>query len=53
MFFFSLPADFTPICTKDRMEGHDAGAECEEWFFCTKAIPAEDVEAAIAHGKRA
>lgn len=32
---------------KDRMEGHDEGVVCEDWFFCTKAIPAEDVESAI------
>ncbi len=32
---------------KDRMEGHDDGVECEDWFFCTKAIPAEQIESAI------
>lgn len=32
---------------KDRMEGHDEGVECEDWFFCTKAIPAEQIESAI------
>ena len=32
---------------KDRMEGHDDGVECEDWFFCTKAISAEQIESAI------
>lgn len=32
---------------KDRMDGHDAGVTCEDWFFCTRAIPAEQVESAI------
>ncbi len=32
---------------KDRMEGHDADVHCEDWFFCTKPIPAEEIEAAI------
>jgi peroxiredoxin (alkyl hydroperoxide reductase subunit C) len=32
---------------KDRMESHDESVECEDWFFCTKAIPAEDIESVI------
>ena len=32
---------------KERMDGHDAGVQCEDWFFCTKAIPAEDIESSI------
>lgn len=32
---------------KDRMEGAEEGVECVDWFFCTKAISAEDVEKAI------
>ena len=32
---------------KDRMDGKDSGVECEDWFFCTKAIPAEEIESAI------
>jgi len=31
----------------DRMAGAEEGVECEEWFFCTKEIPADEVEAAI------
>jgi len=31
----------------DRMGGRVDGVECEDWFFCTKDIPADDVEAAI------
>lgn len=33
---------------KDRMDGKDEGVVCEDWFFCTRAIPADEVEAAIA-----
>jgi len=32
---------------KDRMDGRDDGVVCEDWFFCTKAIPAEEIESAI------
>ncbi len=32
---------------KDRMDGKDDGVECEDWFFCTKPIPADDIEKAI------
>lgn len=32
---------------KDRMEGHDTDIHCEDWFFCTKPIPAEEIEVAI------
>ena len=31
----------------DRMGGRVDGVECEDWFFCTKEIAADDVEAAI------
>ena len=34
---------------KDRMDGHVTGVECEDWFFCTKAISEDEVEAAIRH----
>ena len=37
---------------KDRMESDDSGVECEDWFFCTKVIPAEEVEAAISRSRR-
>lgn len=30
----------------DRMSGAD-GVKCEDWFFCTREIPADEVEAAI------
>ena len=33
-----------------RMAGGDAGVTCEDWFFCTKEIPADEVEAAIRRG---
>jgi peroxiredoxin (alkyl hydroperoxide reductase subunit C) len=32
---------------KERMDGHDGDVQCEDWFFCTKAIPAEDIESSI------
>ncbi|MFZ2174088.1 MAG: peroxiredoxin [Rhodococcus sp. (in: high G+C Gram-positive bacteria)] len=31
----------------DRMAGAEEGVECEDWFFCTKAISEDDVEKAI------
>ncbi len=30
-----------------RMEGHADGVECEDWFFCTKVLSADEVESAI------
>lgn len=60
-FSVATPADWRPgervivppagSCgtAKDRMDGHVTGVECEDWFFCTKAISEEDVEAAIRH----
>ena len=32
---------------KERMDGEVEGVECVDWFFCTKAISADDVEKAI------
>ena len=32
-----------------RMTGGVEGVECEDWFFCTKQLPADEVEAAIRH----
>ena len=29
------------------MDGKDEDVVCEDWFFCTKSIPAEDIESAI------
>ena len=31
----------------ERMSGRDTGLHCEDWFFCTREIPAEEVESAI------
>ena len=57
-FEVATPADWRPgepvivppagSCgsAEDRMGGAD-GVKCEDWFFCTKEIPAEEVEAAI------
>lgn len=61
-FSVATPADWRPgdrvivppagSCgtAKDRMEGHEDGVECEDWFFCTKEIPAGEVESAIRRG---
>ena len=60
-FEVATPADWRPgdrvivppagSCgtAKDRMTGQVDGVECEDWFFCTKEIPAEQVEEAIRH----
>jgi peroxiredoxin (alkyl hydroperoxide reductase subunit C) len=62
-FEVATPADWRPgdrvivppagSCgtAKERMDGDVAGVECEDWFFCTKAISADDVEAAIRRKK--
>ncbi|MCB0905942.1 MAG: peroxiredoxin [Nocardioidaceae bacterium] len=58
-FSVATPADWRPgdrvivppagSCgtAKDRMDGKEDGVECVDWFFCTKAISADDVEKAI------
>ena len=58
-FEVATPADWRPgdavivppagSCgtAKDRMAGAADDVECEDWFFCTKQLPAHDVEAAI------
>jgi peroxiredoxin (alkyl hydroperoxide reductase subunit C) len=58
-FDVATPADWRPgdrvivppagSCgtAKERMDGDVDGVECEDWFFCTKEIPAEEVESAI------
>jgi peroxiredoxin (alkyl hydroperoxide reductase subunit C) len=37
---------------KDRMDGHEAGVECADWFFCTKELSEDQVWAAIKHAPR-
>lgn len=58
-FEVATPADWRPgepvivptagSCgtANDRMQSHAEGVKCEDWFFCTKEIPADEVEAAI------
>jgi peroxiredoxin (alkyl hydroperoxide reductase subunit C) len=58
-FDVATPADWRPgdrvivpppgSCgsAKDRMEADDKDVECVDWFFCTKAISEEEVEAKI------
>ena len=60
-FEVATPADWRPgdavivppagSCgtANDRMTGGVDGVECEDWFFCTKQLPADEVEAAIRH----
>jgi peroxiredoxin (alkyl hydroperoxide reductase subunit C) len=61
-FSVATPADWRPgeavivppagSCgtAKDRMDGHEAGVTCIDWFFCTKEISEEDVINAITVG---
>jgi peroxiredoxin 2/4 len=58
-FGVALPADWRPgddvivptagSCgvAKSRMEGEEEGVTCYDWFFCTKKLPKEKVEAAL------
>ncbi|CAN5874713.1 peroxiredoxin [soil metagenome] len=58
-FAVATPADWRPgepvivptagSCgtAQERMDSQTDGVHCEDWFFCTKEIPADDVEAAI------
>lgn len=32
---------------KERMDGGVDGVECEDWFFCAKGLPADEVESAL------
>ena len=58
-FEVATPADWRPgdpvivppagSCgaAKDRMQTQADGVECEDWFFCTKAISEADIESAL------
>ncbi|MGD9618710.1 MAG: peroxiredoxin [Mycolicibacterium sp.] len=58
-FDVATPADWRPgeavivppagSCgtAKDRVEGRAEDIECEDWFFCTKKISAEEIDSAI------
>ncbi len=60
-FSVATPADWRPgepvivpppgSCgaAKDRVDGAD-GLTCQDWFFCTRELPAEEVETAIRVG---
>jgi peroxiredoxin (alkyl hydroperoxide reductase subunit C) len=62
-FDVATPADWRPgdrvivppagSCgsAKERMDGDVAGVECEDWFFCTKAMSVDEVDAAIRRKK--
>ncbi len=61
-FNVATPADWRPgdpvivptagSCgtAKDRMAGAEGEMDCQDWFFCTKELPADDVEKAIHKG---
>ncbi len=63
-FSVATPADWRPgdpvivppagSCgvAKDRMDGHVEGVTCVDWFFCTKEISAEEIDAAIRQPNR-
>lgn len=58
-FDVAMPADWRPgepvivppagSCgtAKDRMDDQVEGVHCEDWFFCTREIPVDEVEAVI------
>ena len=60
-FNVACPADWRPgervivppagSCgtAKDRMDCHEDGVECVDWFFCTKELSEDDIKAAIHH----
>ena len=62
-FSVALPADWRPgddvivppagSCgvAKDRMEGAEEGVTCHDWFFCTKKLSKDVVEAALEIGR--
>ncbi len=42
-----LPAPGSSIAAQERMEGRADGIACEDWFFCTEELSADEVESAI------
>lgn len=42
-----LPAPGSSTAARERMEGSADGIACEDWFFCTKELSADEVETAI------
>jgi len=42
-----VPTASTYATAQQLMEGRVEGVECEDWFFCTKQITADEVESAI------
>ena len=63
-FDVATPADWQPSdavivppagscgSAKDRMDNEGESVHCADWFFCTKDIPADVIEAAIRVGDR-
>jgi hypothetical protein len=62
-FDVATPADWRPgepvivpqpgSCgtAKDRMDGREDGVTCVDWFFCTKELPAAEIDDAILSDK--
>lgn len=62
-FSVATPADWQPgddvivppagSCgvAKDRMDGVEEGVTCHDWFFCTKQITSEQINAAVSKNK--
>jgi peroxiredoxin 2/4 len=42
-----LPAPGSCGTAKERADGRDENMRCEDWFFCTKELTADEVESAI------
>lgn len=42
-----LPTPDSLSGARERMEERADGVECQDWFFCTKELPADEVESAI------
>lgn len=45
-----LPAPDSVDAAKQRMAADADGTTCQDWFFCTRALSADDVESAIRAG---
>ncbi|MBS4729304.1 peroxiredoxin [Mycobacterium sp. SM1] len=42
-----LPPPDSPAAAQERMAEAAEGVQCQDWYFCTKELPADEVESAI------